>query len=372
LTHPFTWDEWVEREADERDGYNYSQFSGICLPNMSNWRAENFLPADYLAKSHEDVCTLPREEQGDVYDMARRLSGSDSPGNCSASVWMSVGLDTTVSLFPAIHTVAPRITIPLAVANATVGGFKKLYEDNLSRTGAVIRGEYSTIQDRLEQEMGHSADFLPATPFGRAAMEVLVSVLDHRRAQTADKEMARAHAMAMIKHPEYGILEVSKQAIRARTRAGLQPTFDKIDAVYRGSHFTPGGVLWRIDLSRETCHSNHLGIRQDRYHPIRGEYLSCGPRHRFVSGGRMSPPKSRARQNQQVAMILSNIWALQVHADYGYFRKNRTYTWPSTEKPAILELAKSYERSLPNDFKTNLERADRAQWQDTLRRTGYA
>jgi len=297
---------------------------------------------------------------------------NSAPAMFRASAWMSVGLDTTVSLFPAIHTVAPRITIPLAVANATMSGFKKLYEDNLLRIGAVVRGDYTTVQEKLEEEMAYATDFLPATPFGQRANEVLLSLLDYRRDKIANKEMARAHAMAMIKHPEYGILEVSKQAIRARTRAGLQPTFEKIDAVYRGSHFTPGGVLWRIDLSRETCHSNHLGIRQDRYHPIRGEYLSCGPRHRFVSGGRSSPPHMRARQNQQVATILSNIWALQVHADYGYFRKNRTYTWPSTEKPAILALAKSYERNLPHEFKATLERADRAQWQDTLRRTGYA
>jgi len=295
-----------------------------------------------------------------------------APAMFRASAWMSVGLDTTVSLFPAIHTVAPRITVPLAVANATMGGFKWLYNDNLSRIGAVVRGEYTEIQKKLGKELNTAADFLPATPFGQMVKGVLLSVLDYRREKITSEAMARAHAMAMIKHPEYGILEVSKQAIRARTRAGLQPTFQKIDAVYRGSHFTPGGVLWRIDLSRETCHSNHLGIRQDRYHPIRGEYLSCGPRHRFVSGGRRSPPHMRANQDQQVAMILSNIWALQVHADYGYFRKNRTYTWPSTEKPAILALAKSYERSLPHEFRANLERADRAQWQDTLRRTGYA
>jgi len=297
---------------------------------------------------------------------------NSAPAMFRASAWMSVGLDTTASLFPAIHTLAPRITVPLAVANATMGGFKKVYKDNLSRIDAVVRGDYSTVQDRLEKEMAYAADFLPATPFGQTAKDVLLSVLDYRREKITSLAMARAHAMAMIKHPEYGILEVSKQAIRARTRAGLQPTFQKIDAVYRGSHFTPEGVLWRIDLSRETCHSNHLGIRQDRYHPIRGEYLSCGPRHRFVSGGRRSPPHSRARQDQQVATILSNIWALQVHADYGLFGNNRTYAWPNTEKPAILELAKSYERSLPHEFKATLERADRAQWQDTLRRTGYA
>jgi len=81
LTHPYTWDEWVEREAGERDGYNLSQFSGIGLPNMSNWHAEDFLPADYLEESHADVCTLPREERDRIYGMTRHLAGRPSPDN---------------------------------------------------------------------------------------------------------------------------------------------------------------------------------------------------------------------------------------------------------------------------------------------------
>jgi len=81
LTHPFTWDEWVEREAGERDEFNGSQFFGVGLPNMSKWRADDFLSADYLGNSHVDVCTLPREKRDDVYHMARRLWGDNKPEN---------------------------------------------------------------------------------------------------------------------------------------------------------------------------------------------------------------------------------------------------------------------------------------------------
>jgi len=81
FTHPFTWDEWVEREAGERNESSGPPFYGTGLPNMSNWRAQDFLPEDYLAESHEDVCTLPREERDRIYDMTRHLAGRPSPDN---------------------------------------------------------------------------------------------------------------------------------------------------------------------------------------------------------------------------------------------------------------------------------------------------
>jgi hypothetical protein len=77
--HPYTWREWVAREAPKRADYDpfyrafYHRDKG--LPNMENWRPEDFLPKEYFEIEHADICAIPSEER----DPIAYLRGADLP-----------------------------------------------------------------------------------------------------------------------------------------------------------------------------------------------------------------------------------------------------------------------------------------------------
>jgi hypothetical protein len=67
--HPYTWREWVAREAPKRDGHYTFYHRDKGLPNMENWRPEDFLLPKYFEAEHVDICTIPPEERQPISDL---------------------------------------------------------------------------------------------------------------------------------------------------------------------------------------------------------------------------------------------------------------------------------------------------------------
>ncbi|MEX0871910.1 MAG: hypothetical protein WDZ65_08795 [Aquisalimonadaceae bacterium] len=291
------------------------------------------------------------------------------PSIFQSAAWLNTGLDAVVTLFPAV---APRLILPVAVAKVATSIFQQAYADESQRINAVVQGEHGKIRDKFLRELGESATHLPSAPFGQEAKAALISLLDQRRLRDefASSDMLQAHVESMLQHHQYGVIETGRSEIQARTEAGVQPLLTKLRAVYRGSHLSPGGVLWRLDPSRESCYT-HFSVPIKQYDPIRGGRVSCGPERSLAAGSKYVTPANKARFDREVAWILSNIWSLEVHADVGFGSPHATWVWPApAESTAIVDLARTYEKRLPEDFRASLEQADRAQWPETRRRAG--
>ena len=66
-TEALTWDEWVAYSGPERgEEFEYPasgegfQYYGKGFPNISNWKPEDFLPAELFEQKHRDICELPK------------------------------------------------------------------------------------------------------------------------------------------------------------------------------------------------------------------------------------------------------------------------------------------------------------------------
>lgn len=57
-----SWQTWVARQAQLREGMHGS-YRPAYMPEMANWRPEDFLPTEYLQAPMRDICELPQEEQ---------------------------------------------------------------------------------------------------------------------------------------------------------------------------------------------------------------------------------------------------------------------------------------------------------------------
>lgn len=78
--HPdtaYTWAEWVARERPRRDGYDPQYHLGKGLPNMTEWRPEDFLSSTHLRTKHINACELPEAERA----RAMRLAGAPPERN---------------------------------------------------------------------------------------------------------------------------------------------------------------------------------------------------------------------------------------------------------------------------------------------------
>jgi len=111
-TEALTWDEWVAYSGPERgEEFEYSasgegfQYYGKGFPNISNWKPEDFLPAELFEQKHRDICELPkftrstlRSQNGsillysDIYELIALAEQGYS--NAQSAMWMFCYIDS--------------------------------------------------------------------------------------------------------------------------------------------------------------------------------------------------------------------------------------------------------------------------------------
>ncbi|MBI3899797.1 MAG: hypothetical protein HY308_16085 [Gammaproteobacteria bacterium] len=65
----FTWKEWTALESPKRPTYVTYYHGGRGLPNMERWKAQDFLPKEYFAAPHADMCRAPQAVRKDLWSM---------------------------------------------------------------------------------------------------------------------------------------------------------------------------------------------------------------------------------------------------------------------------------------------------------------
>lgn len=305
-----------------------------------------------------------QEDALDYAETAQPLL-STTPVAFRAAGWLNTGLEAVKTLFPdaALAAAVRQASLPLAVASLAMGEFQKAYRSEWSRTDAVMRGDYRAIKNQLKYTIGKAANDVPNSPFGVRSREVLAEVLRHRLDEFTDEQMAYSHCINMIEHPEHGVVEVRPGQIEERTSTGYGALCRRVYEVYRGSHAPGFKVLWRFKpTTLEACPQRSLLITRHHikgYDPIVGGEAGNGC---WTLAGR-----GNIKDRRQIAWILGNIWALDVHHEQGMLGRGTTWVWPaSREKASLAEnLATSYARRGIEEFRASLHAADRAEWPRT-------
>ncbi len=332
------------------------------------------IPGNVLEDSIRDALINAARDWGEIQraalDHAERaaplLDGTPPPFR--AASWLNTGLEATRTLFLdaalAGAAAARQASLPLAVASQAMERFQRAYRDETARVNTVMQGDYRAIKNQLKDDIPKAANDVANTPFGVRTREVLYAVLRHRLDDFVDDGMAYTHCINVIQHAEHGVVEVRTTPIEDRTTAGYGALCRRIYDVYRGSHAPGYKTLWRFKSTPEACARPGLLIsrpHRENYDPIVGGEAGDGC---WSLAGR-----GNIKDRRQIAWILSNIWALDVHHERGLLGQGTSWVWPAPEdRPPLADtLTASYARRGVEEFRASLEAADRAEWPRTLR-----
>lgn len=274
-----------------------------------------------------------------------------------------MAMSATKVLFPesALVGATTKFSGPIALASLAMDAYKKVYENEMKRTNALMQSNYKELSDTFHGILNDTASNLGWSEYGKAAYNAIRAIAAQRAKHFEAGTELESFCQNVVRHKDFGIIADDKPTIRKRTEEGYGELCKRIYNTSQGSHLKAwADMLIRLDPSQPVEYINIFSLQRPkpkvaRYNPICKCNVTKGSKRHLVSfhaGGKVA--------DKALNSLLANIWRLEVHHIDNWVSDDVTYVWPINDPPKIDAIAANYAKGNIGDIVSRLQQADKA------------